>query len=333
MPLLDDARQRAAATILLLGALLAVALFPFATGLLAIPVLYVIFRPLYRALLRWLQPPAAAGAVVAVGAVVVVLPLIVVAALVVSEADSIAAGVNSSRLLDEVSRLRIGSYSFGPAIANLSRRAAEWIATSAVGLVGAATRFTLNLVISFLGLFFLLRQADTMWTNLQPYVPFSDANTERLRQRFEHVTISTVIGTGVTALAQGTLVGIAFWATGLGGGVAWGVITAVVSVIPIVGSGLVWAPGALALLIEGNAMAALVLALWGAVIVANIDNVIRPIVYRRWANVHPLITIVGAFAGLRYLGLLGLLVGPLAISYFFELLRMYREEYVEGRKA
>ena len=59
------------------------------------------------------------------------------------------------------------------------------------------------------------------------------------------------------------------------------------------------------------------------------DNVIRPIVFRRYAQIHPLVTLVGAFAGIRYFGLLGLLVGPLALSYFFELIRMYREEYLQ----
>jgi predicted PurR-regulated permease PerM len=63
--------------------------------------------------------------------------------------------------------------------------------------------------------------------------------------------------------------------------------------------------------------------------VGNVDNVIRPLVFRRWAQVHPFVTVIGAFMGLRYFGLLGLLIGPLAISYFFELIRMYRVEYLE----
>jgi predicted PurR-regulated permease PerM len=60
--------------------------------------------------------------------------------------------------------------------------------------------------------------------------------------------------------------------------------------------------------------------------------VIRPIVFRRYAQIHPLVTLVGAFAGIRYFGLLGLMVGPLALSYFFELIRMYREEYIRPRR-
>jgi predicted PurR-regulated permease PerM len=75
------------------------------------------------------------------------------------------------------------------------------------------------------------------------------------------------------------------------------------------------------------------LALWGILVVGNVDNIIRPAVFRRWAKIHPFITIIGAFAGINYFGLLGLIIGPLAISYFFELIRMYREEYLQDEYA
>lgn len=102
----------------------------------------------------------------------------------------------------------------------------------------------------------------------------------------------------------------------------------VLAILPVVGSGLVWGPAAIILLLDHRYAAAIGLALWGVVVVGNVDFVIRPMVFRRWANIHPLITLVGALAGLPYFGLLGLLIGPLALSYFFELLKMYREEYI-----
>ena len=107
-------------------------------------------------------------------------------------------------------------------------------------------------------------------------------------------------------------------------------VTVIFAILPVVGSGLVWGPGVAALAIEGHYGAAIGLALWGALVVGQVDNVIRPFVFRRWAQIHPFITIIGAFAGIRYFGLLGLLIGPLAISYFFELIRMYRRGIPRG---
>jgi predicted PurR-regulated permease PerM len=87
-------------------------------------------------------------------------------------------------------------------------------------------------------------------------------------------------------------------------------------------------PATLVLLAQRQYGSAVLMLVVGAGIASNIDNLIRPFVYRRVSNIHPMITLVGAFAGVRYFGLLGLLLGPLAIAYLFELLHFYREEYV-----
>jgi predicted PurR-regulated permease PerM len=186
----------------------------------------------------------------------------------------------------------------------------------------------LNLTISLFGLFYLLLEPGETWRAVQPYIPYSAKNTEKLRARFRDVTTSTIIGTGLTAAIQGTLVGLGFAAVGFANGVFWGVVTAVFSILPVVGSGLVWGPGAIALFLDHRYAAAAGLALWGGIVVGNVDFVIRPMVFRRWAHIHPLVTLIGALAGVPYFGLLGLLIGPLALSYFFELLKMYQEEYL-----
>jgi predicted PurR-regulated permease PerM len=126
---------------------------------------------------------------------------------------------------------------------------------------------------------------------------------------------------------------LAFWVTGIPNALFWGVVTVVLAILPVVGSGLVWGPGVLSLALEGSYGRAIGLALWGIFVVGNVDNVIRPLVFRRWAKIHPFVTIIGAFAGIQYFGLLGLIIGPLAISYFFELIRMYRAENLEDDEA
>ena len=328
MPLIDTNHQRAAYLIILLGAALVFALTPFATGLLGIPVFYVVFSPVYQWLVsRKLVPAAAAGITVALAGLIVVVPLASVTGVIVNEAQGVASGVIQSPLLSRISELRLGRVQVGPNIADLGRRLIEFVGASALAFVGAATRMTLNLAIALFGLYYLLQRSSVVWERLQPYIPFSPDNAEKLRSRFEGVTISTVIGTGLTALIQGTLIAIGFLVTGLPNAIFWGVITVVLSILPVVGSALVWGPGVLALVLDQRYPAAGTLALIG-ILGGSVDNFIRPVVYRRWADIHPFITIVGAFAGVRFFGLLGLLIGPLSLSYFFELLRMYREEYI-----
>jgi predicted PurR-regulated permease PerM len=332
MRLLDTKHQRAAVLILLLGAALLVALAPFATGLIGIPVLYIIFAPLYRELEPRIKPTAAAAFTVGVALILILTVVLILTLVFVNQAPAIATGILESPLRERLDDVRIGSYQLGPQLSAMSERIVSWMGTGAIGLIGTATRLTLNMVISLLGLFYLLLSAGTVWRVVEPYIPFSRENSEQLKGRFRLVTISTLIGTGLTALIQGILVAIAFLATGLPNALFWGIVTVILAILPIVGSGLIWVPGVIVLFLQDRIVAASLLALWGLVVVANVDNVIRPIVFRRYAQIHPLVTLVGAFAGIRYFGLLGLMVGPLALSYFFELIRMYKEEYLRPRR-
>ena len=329
MPFLDTERQRAAWLVFALGLALVYALWPFSTGLIGAPVLYVVLAPVHRWLCRWLRPSAAAGIVVLLGILMVLGPGLSVLGLVATEAQDMASGVIRSPLLARISRIRVGPYQVGAQLEQIGSQIVSFIGSSALGLIGTATRASIQLTISFFGLYYLLVAPVATWRAVRPFIPFSAASAEILRKRFGDVTISTLVGTGVTAGVQGLAVGTAFWTVGLSNPLFWGVVTVVFAILPVVGSGLVWGPGAAALAMDGRWGAAIGLTIWGIVVVGNVDNVIRPIVFRRWAQIHPFVTVIGAFMGLRYFGLLGLLIGPLAISYFFELIRMYRVEYLE----
>lgn len=328
MPLIDTNHGRAALVVLLLGAALIIALAPYATGIIGIPVLYAIFAPVHDWLGMRMRPRLAAVFVVVLALFLIVVPGVSFAGLIVGQAQEIAGGVIRNPVLGRLRELKLGGIDLGPRLADLGTQVVAWIGSSAFGLVGTATRLALNLTISLFGLFYLLLQPQDTWKAVQPYIPFSAKNTEKLAQRFRDVTSATIIGTGLTAAVQGLLVGIGFWVTGLPNAVFWGVVTMVFAILPVVGSGLVWGPGALALFVSGRPLPGVLLAVWGAVVVGNVDYVVRPRIFKRWANIHPLVTLLGALAGVPFFGILGLLIGPLALSYFFELVKMYREEYL-----
>lgn len=327
MPILEQKHRRAAWLIVLLAVGIVIALAPYASGLIAIPVFFVLFEPAHQWLAKRFKPGLAAGGVVVLGILTILVPGAWFIGLVVSEAQGIAAGVMHSPLLDRLRELRVGQFDVGAQIATQGQRVVAFIGSSAFALLGTATRAMLNLAIAFFGLFFLLTARGNVWESIRPHIPFSAQNADKLAKRFRDVTMATVIGTGLTAGFQGLLVGMAFWVVGLPNALFWGVVTGIMSIFPVLGSGLVWAPGAIALALQKNYPAAVGLLVFGLVVVGNVDNVVRPAVFRRWAQVHPFITLLGAFAGVRFFGILGLLIGPLALSYFFELLRMYSEEY------
>jgi predicted PurR-regulated permease PerM len=330
MAFLDTKHQRAAFIVFALGAGLLWAVFPYATGIIGIPVLAVLFAPVHGWLVRQGTPSAFAAFVVTLlGAVLIIVPGIMLAGMLINEAQQVAENVLKSPVLERFQNLQIRGIPVGPRLAEAGGRIVAGIGASVLGLVGTATRLTLNLTIAFFGLYYVLKHPGDVWMDARPYIPFSRKNTETLGKRFKDVTVSTVIGTGVVAALQGALLGVAFWIIGLPNVLFWSVVTMALAILPVVGSGLVWGPAAIILIMQGRPLAGVILIVWGAVVVGSVDNFIRPLIYRRFSAIPPIVTLIGAIAGVSHFGLLGLLIGPLALSYFFELIRMYREEYLE----
>lgn len=330
MPVLQTPRDRAAALIFALAVAIVLALTPFLSGLLGAAVLYVIFLDPYRRLAKWLKPGIAASAILIAALLVIALPLTWLIGIVIDQAPDALRRVQGSGVLARVAALRIGNMPVGAELAKASGDLLSWLSTQLVAFVGGATSAALNLVISFFGFYYMLRSGPQMWAAARSYIPFSARTADALKDRFFGVTQATLLGTALIAVLQGTLVGTGFWIVDLPNPLFWGTVTAFASILPVLGSGLVWLPAVLILAGQGRYPSAVIMLIIGAGIASNVDNVIRPLVYRRVSNIHPMITLVGAFAGVRYFGLLGLLLGPLAIAYLFELLRFYREEYETG---
>jgi predicted PurR-regulated permease PerM len=320
-------RTIAAVAIVGLGVAIGAAVLPFLFGLLGAPILAVTFAPLHTWLRARTGPRRAAGFVIMAGIVAIFLPAIAISLLLISELPAVLASPDLSRIIESLGRVRVGPFDFGQQLAAASSDFVTWVSRQAMSLVGGLTFVAINLLIAFLGLYFLLRSDGEPWAAVKRYIPFSPETAERLRVRFHELTRATILGIGATAVAQGLVVSGGFALVGLGHPLLWGTVTGVASVLPVFGSAIVWLPGAAFLLFQHRYVDAAMIAAIGALIASNVDNVVRPMIFRRVGAVHPLVAVVGAFAGMRYFGLLGLLLGPLALVYFIELARAYDADF------
>lgn len=330
MQFLDTKRDKAGLLILALGVTILIALTPFLSGLLGAGVLYVLCIGPYRRMAR-VMPDGVASVLTLVGAVVVIaLPFAWVVSVIISRAPDTLRSVQDNLVIEQLSQLSIGGFDIGEQIAQASGTLATWLSSQALNFMGGAASASLNLVIAFFGLYYMLHSGATLWDGFRVYVPFSADTADALRLHFHRVTQATLLGTVATAAAQGILIGLAFFLSGLPEPVFWGAMAAFASILPVLGTGLVWLPAVLVLFFQDRLGAMLVMLVVGSLVASNVDNFIRPLVYRRVSNIHPMVTLVGAFAGIKYFGLPGLLLGPLGIAYFFELLRFYKMEYGDG---
>lgn len=323
----DSRRERAQLLLAVLGLAIVFAVLPLMAGLLGALVLHVGIAPVHRWLSRFVSRRVAAVVLVVATTVLIVVPVAWLLAVAIDRAPDTLRQLRDSPMLARLAAIRLGTVDVGTRVVDAAGDILSWVSSQAIRVIGGAVRGTLNVVVALFGLYFLLTSAPDAWRRVTAYLPFSAHGADMLAERFRLVTEATLLGTALTAVLQGTVVALGFAVVGLGDPWFWGVVTAVVSVLPVLGSALVWFPGAVALAAQGRYGAAATLAAIGAIVASNIDNVMRPLVNRRVSNLHPMTTVVGAFAGAGVLGLPGILLGPLAITYFFELTALYRQEY------
>ena len=178
-------------------------------------------------------------------------------------------------------------------------------------------------------LFFFLHDGDTMLGRARLLIPLDDVRTDRLFQRLSAVTRAIVFGISLTALLQGVLIDVAFVITGLPSPVVFGVFAALLSMLPIGGSALVWAPATLWLFIDGHWGYGIFMLCWGSMLMA-IDNVVRPILISGRAKISTLAVFVGVMGGIPAFGAIGIIAGPVVLSLVLALIE-FAEEMRLGR--
>jgi predicted PurR-regulated permease PerM len=316
-----------------LGAVVLFAVLPFVSGFVGAAVLAVVVKPVHDRLAPRCGKGLAAALATATAVVLLLVPGVLLTMLLISETPAALRTIAQSAVFQRLSTLRVGDVDIGAFAAPIGNALLSWGSRQAVALIGGATHAGLNIAIALFGLYYLLVSDNHMWDAARRFLPFSARTADFLAVRFRSTTESMLIGIGLTALAQGCIVGGAFALVGLPNAAFWGFITGCVSILPVLGSSLVWLPGTLVLAIDHRYGAAAVLGLLGLIVASNVDNVIRPIVYRRISQIHPMVTLVGAFAGMRLFGFAGLLLGPLLISYLLELQKAYAMEYAVSPEA
>ena len=301
---------------------------PFLSGLMGAVVLTVLVAPLYRRLAPHLGVRRSALLLTIGATLLLVAPAALVIMTAVQQGPPALQHAVESDAFARLGALQVGPLDVGAELEEIGRGLIAWFSARTVMIAGSLTRALLNLLLAVVGLYYLLPSGPTLWQRVRGFIPFSAQGTDQLADQFTSITEAALLGIVVTAISQGVTVGVAFALVGLPNAVLWGVMTGLVSVLPILGSAIIWVPGVVVLASSERPVAALVLALIGVVIASNIDNVIRPVVYRRVSGLHPMASLLGAFAGLELFGLLGLVLGPLAIAYCLELVRLYETEYV-----
>ena len=200
------------------------------------------------------------------------------------------------------------------------------IPSQLAGFVGGVTSFVVAAVVSFFTLFYLFRDGHAFWRRLAVFVPLSPAQLRKLSVGVSRTITASLYGGLAVAIAQGTLLGFAFWFLGLPSPVVWGVVTAFCSLIPLAGTSLVWLPASIILILVGHPVKGLILLAWGGGVVSTADNVVRPLVISKQVSFHPLYVFFALLGGVQAFGFIGLFLGPAVLAVAQSLVSLIRED-------
>jgi predicted PurR-regulated permease PerM len=296
--------------------------------------------PLYRWFLRAFRNYSAVAAIATllVLVVVVVGPLLTVLGAGANEALRVTETVRPAleRLVDrpgEFNRWLRSVPGYGyiePYRAHIFSKAGEVMASASAFIFSALSATTLatavfifHFVILLYTMFFFLTGGPALLKSGMGYLPIDDADKGRMLDQFVSVTRATLKGTILTGIAQGVMGGLAFWAVGIDGAIFWGTVMTVLSIIPGIGSALVWAPAAVILMVTGEVWRGIALAAFGGIVIGSIDNLLRPLLVGHDTQMHELMIFFSTLGGLLMFGVMGFIVGPILAALFVTVWDMF----------
>ena len=199
-------------------------------------------------------------------------------------------------------------------------------------IMGGISSFAINLFVMIFVLFFMLMGGKKMENYINEILPFNETNTRNVIQEINMIVRSNAIGIPLLAIIQGSVAMIGYLIFGAPNVLILGFLTCFATIIPMVGTTLVWVPVAASMAINGDWFNAIGLLAYGSIVISQLDNLIRFILQKKMADIHPLITIFGVVMGLKLFGFMGIIFGPLLLSLFLLFVDMFKKEYLETRK-
>lgn len=300
--------------------------------------------PLFRSLRKRFRdkaPPAAVATILIV-LLLIVVPLTVFFGIVGAQAIEVTQSVSPwieqqltqpdelDRLLEQlplVDRLRPYQDQIAARMGELAGTLGGFIFNSVGQMTRGTVNFLLQLFIMLYAMFFFLIGGRRILDRILYYMPLSPKEESLMVERFVSVTRATIKGTLVIGIVQGGLAGLAFWFAGIAAPAFWGTVMAVLSIIPGIGTGLVWVPAVIYLFAIGRTGVALGLFLWCVIVVGLADNFLRPWLVGRDTKMSDLLVLLSTLGGLFLFGAIGIIIGPIVAALFVTVWDIYGEAF------
>lgn len=322
--------------IVLLAFLLLKQLYVFLPGFLGAITLYILFREWFYRLTIKKKWPKTGTAVLFITAsiIAIALPLYFSIMLITNEISGLLSNpaelVMDAKIVSEkiynVTKMQLLS---DENLLAFQKKAATIVPT----ILNSSANILSNFAVMFFLLYFLLVNGRETEKFLDRFIPLKDENIDMLGNETRNMIKANAIGIPVLAIIQGIVATIGYAIFGVKDFVLWGFLTGICSMLPVVGTAIIWVPLVLYLYAINKSGAALGLLLYAAIIITNVDYAARLTILKKLMNIHPLVTVFGVIVGIGLFGFWGVIFGPLFISYFIILVKIYINEFGAAKAA
>jgi len=321
--------------LIVLGAFIVYSIRGIFGALLGTMVMYTIFRPiLLHLILKWKwRRSVAAIFIILFSFLVIVVPILGVSSMVISKVGKLQQNTQwIQETINKVNEFAGDKLGQPDLMADGLRNIVNSAGGIFTSLLSGAADLVLSLSVMYFLLYFVLVEYKQFEAGLLRYSPFRQENALRFGRELRNITYSNVLGQGFIAMLQGALVTLGYVIFNFDDPVFWGIICAILSFIPVLGAPMVFVPASLLAIAQGNSFDGIGMLLFGFIIITNIDNVLRLVIAKRVGNIHPIITIIGVIIGIPLFGLMGLVYGPLLLSYFLITIRIYETNKIAEKR-
>lgn len=317
---------------------------PFLIAILVAFILWQLFKGWHKKILKLLGGHKALASLLSCTIIffILVIPFLIVLGLITSEANNlyksiqennwnIEIGVDSEMFLLKELGFESGKFSLESLTSSSYFEGAKGIGNFLLNAVKktyqGASSFIFTTFITFFVLYYLFKDGEKILRRLMNLSPLPNRQEKNLIEDFVNISRATLKGSLVIAIVQGLILGLTFWFTGVSAPAIWGVVTAIVSLIPLIGAVLVWLPACIIMFFMGHWVSALIILIIGAGIVSTIDNFLRPKLVENETSLHPMLVLLSTLGGIGVFGIMGFLIGPIIIVLFLSLLRIYKSDF------
>ncbi len=316
-------------SLLIIGGFIIVGLSGYVTSFLGAGILYVVLRPWFTALVhrrKWNRTLVTIGLIV-FSLLVIVLPFLALSLMLIDRIQYYSQ--HSEQILGLATKLeQLTNFKLTDQknIQTLISRGASFASSALPSVAGGALDFVVVLGMLFFALYYMFAEEETFLRGLERYLPFKRSVMNELGDSLQNNVNANVIGQLLVCMAQGALTGVMLWIFGIPDAPFWGIVCFFTSFVPVLGTPVVWVPAGLIQLSQGNTTQGVGILLVGALVLTTIDNLLRITLAKRMGDIHPLITLTGILLGVPIFGIVGLVIGPLLLSYFIVLIKVFEKQ-------